>query len=147
MTLIRRNQTLPGFSSILNDFLYPDWSDFSLRNYSQPNTTLPSVNIKEEDESYQIEVAAPGLDKEDFKIEFENDTLRIFSEKKEEKESDLEKYSRKEFSYQSFCRSFTLPVTADGEKISASYEKGILIVSIPKKEEAKPKPKKLIDIK
>ncbi|MDD2424499.1 MAG: Hsp20/alpha crystallin family protein [Bacteroidales bacterium] len=146
MTLIRRNETFPGFSSLINEFLYPDWSDWSLKNYSLPNTTLPSVNIKESDENYQIEVAAPGLAKEDFKIEFENDILRIFSEKKDESENNTGKYSRKEFSYQSFCRSFTLPQTADGEKISASYDKGILLVTIPKKEEAKPKAKRLIDI-
>jgi HSP20 family protein len=146
MTLIRRNQTFPGFSSLINDFLYPDWSDWSTRNYSLPNTTLPSVNIKEEDDHFQIEVAAPGLNKEDFKIESENDLLKIYSEKKEESEKNTDKYSRKEFSYQSFCRSFTLPATADGDKITAVYENGILLVTIPKKEEAKPKAKRLIEI-
>jgi HSP20 family protein len=146
MTLIRRNQTFPGFSSLINDFLYPDWSDWSTRNYSLPNTTLPSVNIKEEDDHFQIEVAAPGLNKEDFKIESENDLLKIYSEKKEESEKNTDKYSRKEFSYQSFCRSFTLPATADGDKITATYENGILFVTIPKKEEAKPKAKRLIEI-
>jgi len=143
MSLVRFSQT-PWFDRFFdNDLL--DWSN---RNFSQTNTTLPSVNIKENNEAFLVEVAAPGLDKNDFKIEVHNELLTVSSELKEEKESkENERFTKREFSYQSFCRSFTLPATADGDKVSANYEKGILTVLIPKKEEAKPKPARMIEIK
>mgnify|MGYP000886249121 CR=1 FL=1 len=143
MSLVRFSQT-PWFDRFFdNDLL--DWSN---RNFSQTNTTLPSVNIKENNEAFLVEVAAPGLDKNDFKIEVHNELLTVSSELKEEKESkENERFTKREFSYQSFCRSFTLPTTADGDKVSANYEKGILTVLIPKKEEAKPKPARMIEIK
>ena len=87
------------------------------------------------------------FDKSDFKIEVHNDMLTISSEKQTEKESEeSDRYTKREFSYQAFTRSFTLPETADGDNVSANYDKGILIVSIPKKEEAKPKAPRTIEI-
>lgn len=147
MTLIRRNQTQPVFTNFFDDFLNKEWSDLGLKNYSRTNTTIPSVNIRENDDNFLIEVAAPGLEKTDFSIEVNQGTLKISSEIKNENQLKEESYTRREFSYQSFCRSFSLPLTVDSDKIEAKYDKGILIVTIPKREEAKPKPVKLIDIK
>jgi len=106
------------------------------------------VNIKENPDEFKVEVAAPGFDKGDFKLELNHDVLTISSEKQMENEiKDDEHFSKREFSYQSFTRSFTLPNIADSERIDANYENGILKVSIPKKEESKPKPSRMIEIK
>jgi HSP20 family protein len=147
MTLIRRNQSQPVFTNFFDDFLNKEWSDWGLKNYSRTNTTIPSVNISENDENFLIEVAAPGLDKSDFSIEVNQGTLKISSEIKSENQEKEDRYTRREFSYQSFCRSFSLPLTVDSDKIEAKYDKGLLLVTIPKREEAKPKPVKMIDIK
>ena len=142
MSLVRFSQ-----SPLFDHFFDGEFFDWSNKNFSQTNTTLPSVNIKENENEYMLEVAAPGFEKEDFKIEQHNDLLTISSEKKIEKENkDGERFTKREFSYQSFSRSFTLPQTADGEKISANYDKGILTVSIPKREEAKPKAPRLVQV-
>jgi HSP20 family protein len=147
MAIVKRNEDYPVWPSMFND-LWKDWMDFTSRHFSSTNTTLPSVNIKEDKEGYEVELAAPGFDKSDFKIELNNDVLTISSDKKVENETkEGEQFTRKEFSYQSFSRSFTLPNTVDSEKISAKYENGILKLCIPKKEEAKPKPSKQIEIK
>ena len=116
--------------------------------FSATNTTLPSVNIKESNEDFEVEVAAPGLNRDDFKIEVEHGLLRISSEKEVSNETaDGQHFTQREFSYQSFCRSFTLPNSADSDKIGAKYENGILKISIPKKEEAKPRPPRKIEIR
>lgn len=144
MTLTRFSNQLPILFERLfeNDML--DWSN---RNYSITNTTLPSVNIKENEEGFEVEMAIPGMDKGDFKIELNQDVLTISSEKKVENEvKEGEHFTRREFSYQSFSRSFTLPNTVDNEKINAKYENGILSVAIPKREEARPKPVRQIAI-
>ncbi|AUP80856.1 Hsp20/alpha crystallin family protein [Flavivirga eckloniae] len=145
MTLVRYQNQFPG---LLDRLFNSDFDSFNRSNFSNTNTTLPSVNIKEDVDSFFVEVAAPGFEKSDFNIEVNNDLLTISSEKKTTNTpKDNERVSRQEFSYQSFKRSFTLPELVDDEKISAKYENGILSVSIPKKEEAKPKPVKLIEIK
>ncbi|MEM6738070.1 MAG: Hsp20/alpha crystallin family protein [Bacteroidota bacterium] len=145
MTLVRTSN-YPSFSSLFDDFFNTEVGDWKRQNFSSTQTTLPKVNIKEDHDAFVVEMAAPGMSKGDFNIELDNNLLTISSEKQEETKNEDEKYSRKEFSYQSFQRSFTLPESADGEKISASYENGILHVGIPKKEEAKPKPAKTISI-
>ncbi len=143
MTLAKFNQ-LP---SLFDHFFENDLFDWSNRNFSNTNTTLPSVNIKEGNEGFEVEMAAPGLDKKDFKVELNGDVLTISSEKKTENETkEGEQFTKKEFSYQSFSRSFTLPNSVDNEKINAKYDNGILRIMIPKKEEAKPKPAKQIAI-
>jgi HSP20 family protein len=96
---------------------------------------VPAVNIKDQKDQYTIEFAAPGLKKEDFKVDLDNYVLTVSSEKKEEKEEKENNYSRREFVYNSFNRSFTLPRTVDIDKIKADYSNGILAISIPKKEE------------
>jgi HSP20 family protein len=144
MSLVRFSHQAP---SLFDRFFEGDMYDWSNRNFSLTNTTLPSVNIKENADEYGVEVAAPGFEKGDFKLELKNDLLTISSEKKVENEiKDGEQFTKREFSYQSFSRSFTLPLTADGERINANYENGILRIHIPKKEEAKPKPARVIDI-
>lgn len=149
MTLIRRNQNyFPSFPSFFDNFLSRDLTDWNNRNYSNTDTTLPAVNVKEDDEKYQIEVAAPGMKKEDFKIKLENDVLSISSEKKEDKEEKNGNYTRREFSYQSFQRSFSIPEGhIVGDKITASYKDGVLQIELPKREEVKPQPPKEIEIK
>ncbi|MFN8276620.1 MAG: Hsp20/alpha crystallin family protein [Chitinophagales bacterium] len=102
------------------------------------------VNTKENKESYMLEVAAPGFDKEDFKIDVDNQMLNISVEKKSnvsEQNANDDRYNRIEFRFSSFKRSFQLPKTVDGTKISASYKNGILYVLLPKQEEAKAKAK------
>jgi HSP20 family protein len=121
-----------------------DWSNL---NFSDTNTTLPAVNVLENDNEFLIELAAPGMKKDDFKINLEDNILTISSEKKDQKEEKKEHYSRREFSYQSFQRSFTLPeYLADREKVTAKYLDGVLHINIPKREEAKPKPARAIEI-
>jgi HSP20 family protein len=121
--------------------------DWKTHNFSETNTTLPSVNIIEGDNSYEVDMAAPGFEKKDFNIELNHGELIISSEKKVENETkNGQQFSRREFSYQSFKRSFVLPQTVDSDKISAKYDNGILKMTIPKKEEAKPKPVKSIEI-
>jgi HSP20 family protein len=135
------------FPTLFDRFFENDLFDWSNRNYSTTDTTLPSVNIKESADDFEVELAAPGFEKKDFNIELNHDLLTISSEKKVENETkEGQQFARREFSYQSFSRSFTLPNTADSEKIKAKYENGILKVSIPKREEAKPKPPKQIAI-
>jgi HSP20 family protein len=147
MSLIKRENYLPAWSNFFNDFMNRDWYDWSNQNYSHTNTTIPSVNIKENDTEFEVEMAAPGMVKEDFRIELNNSLLTISSEKQSENQSgEGENVTRREFSYQSFSRSFTLPAIVETDKITAKYDSGILKVNIPKKEEAKPKPLKQIQV-
>ena len=148
MTLVKTSDRLfPTFPSFFDNLFSRDLFDWNESNFSTTNSTLPAVNIRENDESFMIEMAAPGLNRENFKVNLDRNRLMISSEFKDEKNESNEKYSRREFSYQSFQRSFTLPEgIIDGDKISAKYNNGILMVSIPKREEVKPKPAKEIDI-
>ncbi len=151
MSLIKRNRNLfPSFSRLWDedDFLNRGLMNWNLPNFSDTGTTMPAVNIRETDKSYEVEMAAPGMKKEDFKIELENNILTISSEKEEEHEEDgKEKYSRREYSYESFQRSFNLPKeVVDEEKIEAHYKNGVLQLTIPKKEKAKQKPPKKIQV-
>ncbi len=140
MNLIKRN-TVP-FPSIIDELLKPDW----LGGMQSFNANIPAVNIKETDASFGIELAAPGKTKDDFNIEIDHNVLTISSETKSENEETQGKYTRKEFNYSSFRRAFTLPETVNTENINATYENGVLNVALPKKEEALPKPKRLIEI-
>lgn len=144
MTLVRFSNNYP---SVFHRFFENDLFDWSNQNFSNTNTTLPSVNIKESDDDFEVEVAAPGFSKNDFKIELNHHLLTISSEKQVENEAkENQRFTKREFSYQSFSRSFTLPNTTDNEKIGAKYEDGILRITIPKKEEVKPKPARQISI-
>jgi HSP20 family protein len=149
MTLTKRNgnysNSLPG---LLDDFFTKDLFDWNNSNFSNAGSTLPAVNVKETPESFEVEMAAPGMNKEDFKVELNNNILTISSEKEyENQQNESEKYSRKEFSYQSFQRSFHLSKEAvDADNIEAKYENGVLRLRIPKREEVKQKPSRLINI-
>ena len=121
-----------------------DWTD---KNFSGSNSTLPAVNIRETEDSYFLEMAAPGMKKEDFTIELDNDQLTIRSEMKEEAEENNKKYTRKEFSYESFQRIFNLnKQVVNQAEIKAEYTDGILTLTLPKREEAKEQPSRLIEI-
>jgi len=147
MSLIKRENYLPNWSNFFNDFLNRDWYDWSNQNFSLTNTTIPAVNIKETENEFEVDMAAPGMEKDDFRLELNNNVLTISSEKQSGSHSDKGKnITRSEFSYQSFSRSFTLPAIVETDGITAKYENGILRVNIPKKEEAKPKPMKQITV-
>jgi len=149
MTLLKRNGSLLNQLPVLfDDFINRDTFNWGLSNFSNTNTSIPAVNIKETADSYSVEVAAPGMLKKDFKVELEGNLLTISSERNEEKEETTdERFVRREFSYQAFQRSFTLhKEVVDVEKIQARYEDGVLRLLIPKKEEAKQKAPRLIQI-
>ena len=149
--LVKRNG---GFFPVVNTFFDDilstkdifDWTD---KNFTAIGSNLPSVNLKETDDKLEIDMAVPGMKKEDFKVEIDNNMLTISSEKEEQKEETRKKdnYIRKEFNYQSFFRSFSLPEYIDENKVEASYKDGILHVTIAKKEGAKKKANKTIAIK
>ncbi|HZJ79599.1 MAG TPA: Hsp20/alpha crystallin family protein [Dysgonamonadaceae bacterium] len=142
MSLIRFSNRMPR---LFDHFFDNDLIDWSNRNFSETNTTLPAVNVKEKKDGFEIEMSAPGLKKEDFNVDLSNSVLTISCAKKEEDETKDEdgRYTRQEFSYQSFSRSFNLPETVDHEKIDAKYEDGILKLNIPKKEEVIPSSKRI----
>ncbi|MCE7042194.1 Hsp20/alpha crystallin family protein [Dyadobacter sp. CY312] len=108
--------------------------------------SVPAVNVVESTEGFKIEVAAPGLQKGDFKLNLEKNQLTISAQKEQKEEESEDKYTRREFKYSSFQRTFTLPNSVDGEKIAATYADGILTVALPKREEAKEKPAREIEI-
>ena len=138
MNLLKRQN--PAFSYLFNDFiLNQDWG--------YQKASLPAVNIISSEGQFDIELAAPGKKKADFKIEVEDKLLIISSETVSQSGETETSYERKEFGYNSFQRSFNIPESVDTDKISASYKEGVLTVSLPKKEEALPQPKKLISIK
>ena len=143
-----KNRLFPFYSGLLNDLFPKDLSDFNSPDYAQSQSTLPAVNIKDTDNAFEVYMAAPGMEKKDFIVNFENDVLSISAEKKEEKtEEEKGKYSRKEYSYSSFKRSFSVPrELVDSSKISASYLNGELKITVPKREEVKPQPAKTIEI-
>ncbi len=127
------------FDDVLENFF-----DNSLVN--EPVDKVPAINVKEDKNNYDIEVAAPGMTKDDFDVSVENNVLTISGENKYEDEEEDSRYTRKEFSYQSFERSFNLPDSVKPNDISAKYDDGVLHIQIPKKEEAKKESAHKIDI-
>jgi HSP20 family protein len=152
MSLVKRNG--PLFPKLLlNDFFDTNTLDVPAMfdidgNFSRfgLSAKIPSVNITENNENYSIQLAAPGLEKKDFKIEVENGMLTISSQKEEQTDQEKDNYRRREFSYQSFSRSFQLPENSVSDKIEAQYQDGILKLTLPKKEITLPAPKKEIAI-
>ncbi|WP_083678223.1 Hsp20/alpha crystallin family protein [Lacinutrix venerupis] len=139
------NQNFPTLSNWLDDIFNRDLPSVFTSNFNT-GITLPKVNIKETADAFIVEMAVPGLKKSDFHIEIDNQALSISTETKEENEHKEENYTRREFGYSSFKRTFTLPETVNEEKINASYNEGILNILLPKKEEAKQKPPRSIKI-
>lgn len=144
MTLIKWKPATSNFptslSSYIDSFFNDDFFNFPA------SFTQPSVNVIENDKEYRLEVAVPGFNKEDFNIDLDHNVLTICGEKKNENKEEKENYTRREFSYASFQRSFTLPETVNAENISAAYENGILRVQLPKKVQEKKEHKKTIKI-
>ena len=140
MNLIRKQA--PFFPSLIDDFINQDW------NLKTPSsTTLPAVNIKDLDAQFEIELAVPGMKKSDFEIEVEDGLLSISSSLEEEQVTEKGKFTRREFSYNSFKRTFTIPESVDPSNIEAQYSDGLLQLRLPKRKEALPQPKKLIKIR
>jgi HSP20 family protein len=151
MSLARRTtESFPTLSGFFDDLFNRDLFNWGTSNFSATNTTIPAVNIKETNDSFEVEVAAPGMKKEDFKIQLDGNTLTIYSENQQEQtdsSNNDQRYTRREFSYQSFQRMFVLPKdVVDEDKIEAKYVNGILMLTIPKREEAKKKGPRLINI-
>jgi HSP20 family protein len=130
--ITKRTSMLPSF---VNEFFKPwnDWFD----NGFEKTLSVPAINIEENDGQYDISVAAPGMKKDDFKIDLDDDILTISAEKEETKEEKDKKYNRREYNYSSFSRSFTLPGEVKRDKIEASYNEGVLKLVLPKNEAAK----------
>lgn len=141
MNLVRR--TSPWLPSLLEEIFTRDFG------IEHPTRTIdvPSVNIIEKSEGFALDLAAPGKKREDFQVEVDNHVLTISTENQSTHESTDADYSRREFSYDAFQRSFRLPKTVDTTKIKASYDNGLLHISIPKRKEAIPEPKKYVEIK
>jgi len=133
--------------SLFDDFFKPwnEWFDNS--GFSGRAMNVPAVNISEQKDNYLVSLAVPGVKKEDLKIDVDGNMLTISSEKEESNEEKDKKFTRREYSYSSFSRSFTLPEEINKEKIDARYEDGVLKISLPRKEEAKKPAAKNIAVK
>ena len=139
MNLIRKQTP---FFSLVDEFVNQDWNT----KLHPSSTTSPAVNIIERETQFDIELAVPGMQKDNFEIEMEEGILSITANQEEEKASEKEKFTRREFSYNSFRRSFNVPDSVDLSKIDANYSEGVLHISLPERKEALPQPKKLIRI-
>ena len=139
MLVKRHSNYLP---TLVSDF----WGEDLFPAFEQEHSLTPAVNIIECANEFRVEVAAPGLCKEDFKVHVEKNVLEISSEQKDEKVTENQKYLRKEFNYSEFRRTFSLPSSVDTEKITATHKDGVLTVEIPKKDVAIEKPRKQIAI-
>ena len=140
------NQNFPTLSNWLDDIFNRDLIPSVFTSNFNTGITLPKVNIKETANYFAVEMAVPGLKKSDFQIDIDNQVLSISTETKEDNEHKEENYTRREFGYSSFKRTFTLPESVNADKINASYNEGILSILLPKKEEAKQKPARSIKI-
>ena len=139
-TLQKRMETFPSLKSVFSDFFETPLEKYFGDNFFTGNAwmkQIPSTNISETDNNYKVEIAAPGLKKDDFKVTVDNGMLNISAEKEEKKEEKDKNYTRKEYSYNSFSRSFYLPDTVMSDKLDAHYEDGVLHIMLPKKVEAK----------
>jgi|SRR5690554_1281785 len=141
MTVVRFKDNLPSF---LDEFFGGDI--FNSPKSTTIGKSLPAINVKENDKNFLLEVAAPGMRKDNFKIELNNNILGIYGEKEEEDVEERKRYTRREFSYSTFKRTFTLPESIDVEKIVANYNDGVLSIEIPKKDEEEKSVLKTISI-
>ncbi|MCK9219217.1 MAG: Hsp20/alpha crystallin family protein [Bacteroidales bacterium] len=140
MTLVKWQHRNP-LTDMVSNIFDNDLGDFFGKRFSDP-----AANIMESNDAFHLEIAAPGMEKNDFKINLENNILTISSAVEDEKREEGKNYTRKEFYYGSFSRSFTLPKTVDLDQIKADYENGILKINLPKKDEARIEQKKEIKI-
>jgi len=142
MTLVnfnnRTRNTAPYFNNVFDSL----FSDAVTKNKMVDKS--PNVNISENEAAYVIDIAAPGLKKEDFQINLKKDTLSVWAEVKADESIQAKDYTRKEFDYNSFARSFNLPETADGDKITAEYKDGILSINVGKKDDSQNQHKEIV---
>jgi HSP20 family protein len=132
--------------ALFEDFFRP-WGNLFDGRLLKGEMNVPAVNIAEHKDHYLLSLSAPGLQKEDFKIDLDGDIMTISSEKEESKEKTDEMYTRKEYNYSSFSRSFTLPAGTDSEKVAAKYEDGVLKITVPRNKELKNSSAKHIAVK
>lgn len=148
MTLIKfnnRNRLFPSWNNGLRSFF--DSDDLFNNDFFGEDSLMPAMNVKENDQDFEIEFAAPGFSKKDFEVTIDDDLLNVSGEKQHESEEKEDDYTCREFSYNSFKRSMKLPTTVETEQdVKATYKDGILKLNLQKKEEAKEKPKKVIEI-
>ncbi len=146
MTLVKFNDSFPAFSNLFDNFFGRDMDE--MLNWTRVGTAVPAVNIREENDVFHVELAAPGLKKEDFRVTLDNGLLTITAGSRQQNEENNPegRYTKREFAYQSFARSFTLPSTVEADQIDARYQDGILHLAIPKKEEARRKAPRQIEI-
>lgn len=140
-----RTYNFPMWPSWMEDFLNRDLPAVFSQNFNT-GMSMPMVNIKETPDSYYVEMAVPGMKKSDFQIDLDNQILSISTDIREGEVTKDVQFTRKEFGYSSFKRSFTLPQTVEYNRIKADYKEGILSIQLPKKEEAKQKPARSIKI-
>lgn len=148
-TQLKKKEREGGLPSFFSDFF--DFDKF----FESPFTPVPDgwtsqvprANIKERDQEFDIEIAAPGMEKDDFEVKVENGVLSVRAEKEDTSEEEGERFTRKEYSYNSFSRSFPLPDSVKAEEVDANYDNGVLTIKVPKKEEAQKKEKKQIEVK
>ena len=149
MSLIKfnnRNKLFPSWNNdSLKSFLSSD--DFFNNDFFEEDSLMPAMNVKEHDDDFEIEFAAPGFSKKDFEVTIDDNILNVCGEKKTEVEEKEEDYTRKEFSYNSFKRSLSLPKTVSADQnVKATYKNGILKLNLLKKEEVKEQLKKVIEV-
>ena len=140
--LVKSPRLLSNMPSLFSNFFDDDWFNTDNRWLAR----VPAANIQEKEDEFRIELAVPGMHKEDFQVSVDNGMLAISSEQQEENKEEEDEYTRQEFSYRSFRRSFALPDTVKSDDIQAKYEDGVLKLTLPKKEEAKQAPRKEIAI-
>ena len=140
MNVAKRNNLI--FPSLMNEIMKPDWFGGTENGLG----ASPAVNIKENETDFELELLVPGRQKSDFLIEIDKKVLTISTEAKNDGKVEEENYTRREFKFSPFKRAFSLPETIDNDKIVADYENGLLKFVLPKKEEALPKPKRMIEL-
>jgi HSP20 family protein len=142
MSLVKRSEW-PSGGTLLSD-LFDDMRFFNSPLLSGRN--VPAVNVRENEKNYEVELAAPGYDKKDFNVSIDSGLLTVSAEKREEKEDKEDNYTRKEFGFSSFSRSFNLPPNTNDENVDAKYQDGVLRLTIEKKQESNGKQRKKISI-
>ncbi len=140
MSLVKRNDVI--FPSLMNEIFKPDW----FGGMNDATNASPAVNIIENETAFELALSVPGRAKEDFAIEVDDNKLTVSSELKTESETEVSNYTRREFAFTSFKRVFSLPDTVNIDGIKADYVNGILQITMPKREEALPKPKRMIEL-
>ncbi|TNJ41902.1 Hsp20/alpha crystallin family protein [Tamlana fucoidanivorans] len=142
----QKKSSFPTWTNWIDDLFDTEHVPTVFSSNYNSGMSMPKVNIKETKDDYFVEMAVPGMKKSDFVIDLDNDILSVSAEHKEESETKEENYTRKEFGYSSFKRTFSLPESINESKINATYNDGILMIQLPKREEAKQKPIRSIKI-